>query len=383
MTRGTDWLSLDVPQIWAMIADHETEAHQRVVSGWRKTAELSQLHLHRLQAYRRELAATWSPTGSAAAREYLDRLDLLIATIRKTHDTASTNYTTFAAATSAVTQSRRDLQQIYDDYTAKAQIRLDYDRLMQERKAMGGGEIVNSAPPVSDQELQQLRGRARLVMYGLSSELQQAQDRTPDAAAIQKERRTRARQRRWRSTYCFVGPSHRSSRGSCSRDRTASAPSAGPPTTPRPIQTKSNYEHNGLPCLRERGADRACPGSSAPGVPPLTVPSTPKLAGRRIPPVLATPGGTGSRPAGRRRSLWRSPAVPEWVALGRIPRAGTKGPGRGDRLRRGDRRKSYGRKFVTVRCQQQGNPINPVGGLIGGTQRTTPAGRGPHAERSR
>ena len=40
---------------------------------------------------------------------------------------------------------------------------------------MGGGEIVNSAPPVSDQELQQLRGRARLVMYGLSSELRQAQ----------------------------------------------------------------------------------------------------------------------------------------------------------------------------------------------------------------
>ncbi len=188
VTRGTDWLSLDVPQIWAMIADHETEAHQRVVSGWRKTAELSQLHLHRLQAYRRELAATWSPTGSAAAREYLDRLDFLIATIRKTHDTASTNYTTFAAATSAVTQSRRDLQQIYDDYTAKAQIRLDYDRLMQERKAMGGGEIVNSAPPVSDQELQQLRGRARLVMYGLSSELQQAQDQLQMPPAVPQKR---------------------------------------------------------------------------------------------------------------------------------------------------------------------------------------------------
>jgi len=365
-TRGTDWLSLDVPQIWGMLADHETETHQRVVSGWRKAAELSQLHLHRLQAYRRELAAAWSPTGSAAAREYIDRLDYLIDTIQQAHDTASANYTTFSGATSAIAQGRRDLQQIYDDYTAKAQIRLDYDRLMQERKAMGGGEIVNSTPPVSDQELQQLRGRARLVMYGLSSELRQAQVelRMPPRYHGEAELEPGNGAGDFGSGSSPLPPL---AGAVAVGTGTASAPSAGPPTLPPTTNPSSTG-----PVLGSAGPIVSAP-ATPPAVPPAIVPSTPSLGGA-VPPVLA-PGGTGI-PGGRPPSLpyGRHPAVPG-LPRSEVPRAGTPGGGRG--INSGG---VIGGNHMAGKSDSpiRPNRPNPVGGLIGGTAAAaTPAGRGP------
>jgi len=354
VSRGTDWLSLDVPQIWAMIADHETEAHQRVVSGWRKTAELSQLHLHRLQAYRRELAATWSPTGSAAAREYLDRLDLLIATIRKTHDTASTNYTTFAAATSAVTQSRRDLQQIYDDYTAKVQIRLDYDRLMQERKAMGGGEIVNSAPPVSDQELQQLRGRARLVMYGLSSELNQAETQLQMPPRYKNDR-------------------NRDPEGEEFSNAAALPPIAGGfaaagaalPHPPGSVATTPPNSTSGTgPVLGSAG-----PLAPAPPLTPVTPPTAaPPGGGTGLPPVSAPDSGIPIGRPPRRPSPENS--VIDRPVTGRTP-PGVSGSSRGIPPSGiiGGSAAASGAPGASGRA----NRINPVGGVIGGTG--APTGR--------
>ena len=363
VSRGTDWLSLDVPQIWAMVADHETEAHQRVVSGWRKTAELSQLHLHRLQAYRRELAATWSPTGSAAAREYLDRLDFLIDTIRRTHDTASANYTTFAAATSAIGQSRRDLQQVYEDYTAKAQIRLDYDRVLQERKSMGGGDVLNSVPPVSDQELQQLRGRARLIMYGLSSELRQAQTQIRMPPRYKTERRTDLPEDN-SSTALLTTPL-------LGGIAPAAISSTAPPTAAGSIHPSPIASAPGS------GPVLGSAGPLAPAQPsaPTTSPSAPLPApglgnGGALPPVL-TPGGRGpTRPPLLQPGLDR--VSPERIPPGRAPAAQSNVSGRtppsngviGGNALSGNASNTYNRA----------NRVNPVGGVIGGPGTTTLGG---------
>ena len=355
-SRGTDWLSLDVPQIWAMLADHETEAHQRVVSGWRKVAELSQLHLHRLQAYRRELAAAWSPTGSAAAREYLDRLDYLIDTIQQAHDAASTNYTTFSGATSAITQGRRDLQQVYDDYTAKAQIRLDYDRLMQERKALGGGEIFNSAPPVSDQELQQLRGRARLVMYNLSSELRQAQ----------VELRMPPRYKN--------GMDRDPGSDDSAQDTSVLMPMAGAlataalPSSPGAIavsQPGGSGTFSPGPVLGSAGPLTPAP-PLPPGTPPTMSPPPALGGGAGLPPML-TPGGGSFAPR---------PPLPS-----DHPGNGRPGTGRNSGSASGGRVSTPGGVIGGSAAGASGVPpranrVNPVGGVIGGSGvGTAPTGR--------
>ena len=360
-TRGTDWLSLDVPQIWGMLADHETETHQRVVSGWRKTAELSQLHLHRLQAYRRELAAAWSPTGSAAAREYIDRLDYLIDTIQQAHDTASANYTTFSGATSAIAQGRRDLQQIYDDYTAKAQIRLDYDRLMQERKAMGGGEIVNSAPPVSDQELQQLRGRARLVMYGLSSELRQAQVELRMPPRYQEGT---GRKPGDNAGGFDNGSSLPLSPGDFALAAVAAWPSAISSTTPPPTSASGPG-----PVLGGAGPLAPTP-SLTPGTPPAASPPPALGGGTGFPPGFMP--GVGSPPT-------RQPLHPDLAS----PATGRPGTGRLSGETSGSRANApsgiIGGSPTTgpSGTSARGSRVNPVGGVIGSTgASTSPTNRG-------
>lgn len=169
----TDWHRMDVNSMWACLQDHDTTNHWKQVAGWRKICDLAQTHLSRLQEYRRGLAEVWPPATNAAAHAYLARLDELIDKVRHTHDAAATNYTTLAAATQAISGTRASLQKIHQEYAAKLQQKQAYEAIAADPKAAMGSRVPDR--PVTDADLEQLNVRARGIMYGLSSELQQAQ----------------------------------------------------------------------------------------------------------------------------------------------------------------------------------------------------------------
>ncbi|KAB1940476.1 hypothetical protein F8271_16075 [Micromonospora sp. ALFpr18c] len=172
-TAGTDWQLMDVNSMWACLQDHDTANHWKQVAGWRKVCDLAQIHLGRLQEYRRGLASAWPPETSAASGTYLAQLDELIEKVRHTHDAAAANYTALSAATQAIGTTRAALRKIYEEYAAKLQQKQAYDATAADPKAIMGSRVTE--PPVSDAELERLNVQARGMMFGLSGELQQAQ----------------------------------------------------------------------------------------------------------------------------------------------------------------------------------------------------------------
>ncbi|GAB3945993.1 hypothetical protein GCM10027614_38670 [Micromonospora vulcania] len=169
----TDWQLMDVNSMWACLQDHDTANHWKQVAGWRKVCDLAQIHLGRLQEYRRGLAEAWPPETSAASGTYLAELDELIAKVQHTHDAAAANYTALSAATQAIGTTRAELRKVYEEYAGKLQQRQAYEATAADPKAVMGSRVTES--PVTDAELERLNVQARGMMFNLSGELQQAQ----------------------------------------------------------------------------------------------------------------------------------------------------------------------------------------------------------------
>ncbi|WP_307969622.1 hypothetical protein [Salinispora arenicola] len=171
----TNWFLMDVTSMWVCLKNQDTTNHWRHVTGWRKVCELAQDHLEKLQAYRRGLAEAWPPETNSAARAYLRELDKLVDQVRQTHDAAAANLAALDAATKAIGSSRDTLRQIHDEYEAKLQQKRSYEAAIADPKVIVGGRTSFTEPPVTEADLERLNGRARGIMFGLSSELQQAQ----------------------------------------------------------------------------------------------------------------------------------------------------------------------------------------------------------------
>ncbi|PWR07102.1 hypothetical protein DKT68_20215 [Micromonospora acroterricola] len=169
---ATDWQLMDVNSMWACLQDHDTANHWKQVAGWRKVCDLAQIHLGRLQEYRRGLAEAWPPETSAASGTYLAQLDELIDKVRHTHDAAAANYTALSAATQAIGTTRAELRRVYEEYATKLQQKQAYDATAADPKAVMGSRVTES--PVTDAELERLNVQARAMMFNLSGELQQA-----------------------------------------------------------------------------------------------------------------------------------------------------------------------------------------------------------------
>lgn len=170
----TDWQLMDVLSMWACVQDQDTTGQWKQVAGWRKICDLALAHLSRLREYRRGLAEAWPPATNAAARAYLAELDQLIDKVQRTHDAAAANYDALAAATRALASARAGLKPLRDEYAAKLQQKRAYEEILADPKAVAGSRLP-STPPVRDADLEELNGRARGLMAGLSGELQQAQ----------------------------------------------------------------------------------------------------------------------------------------------------------------------------------------------------------------
>ncbi|MEU0547455.1 hypothetical protein [Micromonospora sp. NPDC005979] len=169
----TDWHLMDLNSMWACLQDHDTTNHWKQVAGWRKVCDLAQIHLGRLQEYRRGLAEAWPPETSAASGTYLAQLDDLIAKVRHTHDAAAANYTALSAATQAIGTTRAELRKLHEEYATKLQQKRAYEATAADPKAVMGNRVVES--PVTDGDLERLNVQARAMMFSLSGELQQAQ----------------------------------------------------------------------------------------------------------------------------------------------------------------------------------------------------------------
>jgi hypothetical protein len=171
---GTDWMAMDVIQMWQAIQNQDTTAHYQILAGWRKSYELTLEHLSHVQSYRQNLAEAWPPEKSPASAAYLQRLDDLIANLQSTYDAAVANHDAFASATLAISLSRTDVEKIYNEYTSN-QAKLEEFK-NRPYVAAGKSAVPPQKPPVADGRQEQLNNQARSIMYGLSSEIIQARN---------------------------------------------------------------------------------------------------------------------------------------------------------------------------------------------------------------
>jgi hypothetical protein len=170
----TSWYDRDLPAMWRVLENQQSDDHWRLVAGWRKAAELTATHLRRLEHYRANLADVWPPDRNAAAAAYVARLDFLIQNVRTTHDVAAANYSTLAATVGALAAARRDLKPLHDEYVAKSRAIKEYADLAALNAAAEAPTVIGAAPARA-QDLERLNSRARAIMYTLSHTLIEAE----------------------------------------------------------------------------------------------------------------------------------------------------------------------------------------------------------------
>jgi hypothetical protein len=171
---GTNWSSMDVPAMWALIANQETTAHYEMLTGWQKSYELILEHMAQVQNYRENLAAAWPPEKSPASAAYIAQLDDLITHLQKTYDASIANHTAFAGATLSLSLSRNGLKKIYDEYTAN-QTKLDAFNAKPKPVQYGKVPVLPPKPPVAAGRQEELNNQARVLMSKLSTDLVQSQ----------------------------------------------------------------------------------------------------------------------------------------------------------------------------------------------------------------
>ncbi len=346
--------------MWACLQDHDTTNHWKQVAGWRKVCDLAQIHLGRLQEYRRGLAEAWPPETSAASGTYLAQLDDLIAKVRHTHDAAAANYTALSAATQAIGTTRAELRKLHEEYATKLQQKRAYEATAADPKAIMGNRVVDA--PVTDSDLERLNVQARAMMFNLSGELQQAQAtlrQPPPRPAPRVDDQVPGTA--W-DTAPVIPP-------------IVSAPIGVSRTLPVVQRFEDSFQAGRLPI--EAGIGPVLGGSSTPNTPPIqesprtsqpVATSTPTVGGIPTPgPISTAPLGTPQSPIGNGRAVGApvsglakgspssSPrAMPPGGLIGAPPGVGLGQPSaNASPIRR----------------------VNPVGGVIGGGGAgTAPAG---------
>src|SRR2546423_13876487 len=111
---GMPWTALDVPDMWAMVADDDDEPSWQQVIGWFLTHDLLDGYRQRLQSCRDALASRW-PTGRGdAARAFIDRLDEMITTVSRAAAAAIANATALQDITNALTGAKQELRPLHE-----------------------------------------------------------------------------------------------------------------------------------------------------------------------------------------------------------------------------------------------------------------------------
>ncbi|MBG0561639.1 hypothetical protein [Actinoplanes aureus] len=173
---GTNWWALRVSQMWSMIEPHDPGTHQHVLGAWKRSYELVLQHLSGVERYRAGLAAAWPPEKSPAAAAYLERLDVLIASLRDTYEAAVENHRALAGATGALDSARQRMAGIQREHAGNEVLLAGHEEEMRVYQ-LGAGKAKGMPPqsPVAEGRQAELEEQARRVMSSLSSELALAQ----------------------------------------------------------------------------------------------------------------------------------------------------------------------------------------------------------------
>lgn len=316
----TTWFERDVPAMWRVLENQQSDNHWRLVAGWRKAADLTATHLRRLEQYRANLAEAWPPDRSTAAAAYVSRLDFLIQNVRATHEVAAANYSTLAATVGALALARRDLEPLYDEYVTKARAMKAHAELA-AFNAMSEGPGVIGAAPAGPGDLERLNNRARAIMYTLSHTLVEAE------AAIRQP------------------PAYQPTTDKNIGEPDAYGSTATTAGTARESQSKTRavreVRQNGRPSVPVLPSD-----SHAPSPWDSTLPPRRGFAGTQ-----ETPGPTESisRTSNATSKRTPSPISADGVIGPRLPLATSE-----------------------ANAGRTGPYVNPAGGMIGGTPRTRP-----------
>jgi hypothetical protein len=170
---GTPWAAYDVPTLWSMVKDQDTDSLWKQVTGWQNTADLTSLHVSNLKEYRDQLAGAWPPERSDASAAYLAELDKLITSVQQTHDVASKNYSAMTSIALAASDAKYKLKPIYDEYAANKKKLDDYNALVEADKAdtTAMPTVSPGAPPIAPGRQDELTTKAQGVMSNIGSEI--------------------------------------------------------------------------------------------------------------------------------------------------------------------------------------------------------------------
>ena len=374
---GTNWYGRSVPDMWTAMANQQTDNHWTLLTGWRKSYELTLQHMSAVRNYRENLAAAWPPDKSAASAAYLQRLDDLLANLQQTYDAAVANYSTFSTATLALDSARHELKTVYDEYVTNEGKLAAHQREVADGSATGNGTS-SEKPPVADGRQAELEARARSIMYGLSAELAAATTQIRQPPLYQLARTIDASESSYGgSTYTPpqippIVPSTATS-GASATD-SPSAPSHAPvtatSTSPAPAR-QPGLVLGGVELPAVSSNPPPPPGPPSPGhiapIPPTAVGSgslpTPRAgAVPPIAPTLPSPNGSARSgpnvPTQNPNAGLARPMAPGGI-IGAPPGAGLGQPGASKRL---------------------SSNVNPIGGVIGpGSQPGGPRNASGHS----
>ena len=341
---GTDWSTTEVIDMWLAICNQDTAPHWQVVSGWRKSYELTSEHLSAVKSYRKNLIDAWPPEKNAASAAYVERLDTLIDHLQQTYDSAVANHQALSDVASSLSISRAKLGPIVDEYYANERALQKFNTT--EPPLVAGHGKTKAAPPkppVPDGRQEELASQARSIMYGLGRDLTTAQGKLTQPAV-------------------YIPATGREKEGHETGGSGYSGPTvpAVVPFDPRSTSSPaSGHEISSLPATHTASPIEGS-ASSSPSVPrqPGLV-----LGGFHQPPATIAPPTTGS-PSGPLVGGGSSPTPPVVaptppLALGPVGESSTKTPTSmtGPRGQIGE---PFGRGGVS------GLRAMPPGGVIGG-----------------
>ncbi|GAA1388300.1 hypothetical protein [Catellatospora chokoriensis] len=112
-THGqTNWIAADPPRVWDMLRHEDDELGWEQVKGLRALASLLTAQADKLAGYRDALAQMWPADQSTAASLALNRLDVLIASMRADSGTAIQNALAIDGIMTVTANAKREVHEI-------------------------------------------------------------------------------------------------------------------------------------------------------------------------------------------------------------------------------------------------------------------------------
>jgi hypothetical protein len=395
---GTPWESMTIDKMQSLIQNPDTDKQWDLVTGWKKSAELISQHRFQVESYRDSLASAWPPERSAASAQYIDRLNALLANLNETHEAALANYNAVASATGSIYQAQVQMEKIYQEYKNNETALNAFTAQQQQQQSSGqptpSPSPSGEEPPVAPGRQEALRLQAVNLLSGVSTELAQAQVRIVRPTLYERIEKT-GKETDPGGGDTFpppvippITPNFADSETSTKSTHTTPTtfPTSPNATVPSPVTTPS-VGVGTQPGLVLGGANQPLPAPPTTGLSPIN-PALPSGGGQFTNPGLISPttgllpgggqsltpntSGTGRGVPSAREGLIRpgSASLPEGGL-----RAGTPGGVIGGMPGGGAGQPASGRAGM--------RRVNPVGGIIGGSESVTRPGAAGSAAGSR